>query len=154
MIQWIDQPGTLDGGDVLRVGRRLFVGAGGRSNAEGIAQLRAFVAPFGYTVHPVPITGCLHLKSAASLVAGDLLLVNPAWLDLAPFGDLRTVHIDPSEPFAANALRIGERVIHAEEFRLTRELMERAGIAVRPVPASELAKAEGGVTCCSLVFDT
>jgi len=154
MVQWIDLPGTLDGGDVLRVGRRLFVGAGGRSNAEGIAQLRAIVAPFGYTVHPVPITGCLHLKSAASLVAGDLLLVNPAWLDLAPFGDLRTVHIDPSEPFAANALRIGERVIHAEEFRLTRELMERAGIAVRPVPASELAKAEGGVTCCSLVFDT
>ena len=153
MIQWIELPGTLDGGDVLRVGRRLFVGTGGRTNADGVAQLRASVAPFGYTVHPVAITGCLHLKSAATLVGGDLLLVNPAWLDLKPFGDLRTVAIDPSEPFAANALRIGERVIHAAEFPGTRERIEREGIAVRPVPASELAKAEGAVTCCSLVFD-
>ena len=153
MMQWIELPGTLDGGDVLRVGRRLFVGTSGRSNADGIAQLRAIVAPFGYTVHPVAITGCLHLKSAATLVGGDLLLVNPAWLDLAAFGELRTLAVDPSEPFAANALRIGERVIHGEEFPRTRERIEREGIAVRPVPASELAKAEGGVTCCSLVFD-
>jgi len=153
MIQWIELPGTLDGGDVLRVGRRLFVGAGGRTNAQGIAQLRAIAAPFGYTVHPVTITGCLHLKSAATLVRGDMLLVNPSWLDLAPFGELRTLAIDPAEPFAANALRVGERVIHAEEFPRTRERLEHEGIAVRAVPASELAKAEGGVTCCSLVFD-
>jgi dimethylargininase len=153
MIQWIELPGTLDGGDVLRVGRRLFVGTGGRTNADGIAQLRAIVAPFGYTVHPVAITGCLHLKSAATLVRGDLLLVNPTWFDLAPFGELRTLAIDPAEPFAANALRVGERVIHADEFPRTRERLEHEGIAVRAVPASELAKAEGGVTCCSLVFD-
>ncbi len=153
MIQWIELPGTLDGGDVLRVGRRLFVGAGARTNAQGIAQLRAIVAPFGYTVHPVTIRDCLHLKSAATLVRGDMLLVNPQWLDLAPFGELKTLAIHPDEPFAANALRIGERVIHAEEFPRTREHLEREGIAVRPVPASELAKAEGGVTCCSLVFD-
>lgn len=153
MMQWIELPGTLDGGDVLRVGRRLFVGTGGRSNAAGISQLRAALAPFGYTVHTVSITGCLHLKSAATLVRGDLLLVNPVWVDLAPFGELKTLAIDPTEPFAANALRVGERVIHAAEFPKTRARLEREGISVRSVAASELAKAEGGVTCCSLVFD-
>jgi dimethylargininase len=145
-------PGTLDGGDVLRIGRRLLVGAGYRSNDAGIAQLRSLVASQGYAVEAVPFQGCLHLKAAASVVADDLVLINPSWVDVRHLGSVRTIEIDPTEPFAANALRVGDTIIFAAEYPRTLKRLELAGLDVRPVPAGELAKAEGGVTCCSLLF--
>jgi dimethylargininase len=144
-------PGTLDGGDVLRIGKRLFVGAGYRSNDAGIAQLRTIVMSQGYSVDAVPFEGCLHLKSAVSIVADDLLLVNPAWVDATRFGAMRTIETDPGEALAANALMIGGAVVYPREHRATLARLEAAGLDVRPVPAGELAKAEGGVTCCSLL---
>ncbi|HVE79535.1 MAG TPA: hypothetical protein VNA89_11760 [Gemmatimonadaceae bacterium] len=144
--------GTLDGGDVVRIGRRLLVGTGGRSDAAGAGQLGMLVSPHGYSVEEVPFSGCLHLKTAATLVADDLLLVNPAWVEPARFHPLPTLAVDPAEPFAANALRIGGVVVFPAEYPRTRARLEAAGLAVIPVPAGELAKAEGGVTCCSLVF--
>lgn len=148
----LQPPATLDGGDVLVVGRTLFVGASGRTNGAGIEQLRAAVAPHGYAVVPVPIDGCLHLKSAATLVGEALLLVQPAWIPAGAFPGLERLAVDPGEPFAANALLVGGAVVHAEEFPRTRERLLRHGLRVATVPASELAKAEGGVTCCSLIF--
>lgn len=145
-------PGTLDGGDVVRIGKRLLVGAGYRSNDAGIAQLRSIVSSQGYTVEAVSFEGCLHLKSAASLVAEDLVLINPAWVDARRFEPLRTIEIDPAEPFAANALLVDGTVIFAAEHVRTSARLRSAGLDVRPVPAGELAKAEGGVTCCSLVL--
>lgn len=144
-------PATIDGGDVLRIGRRLLVGAGPRSNDEGRRQLAAIVAAFGYSVEAVPFAGCLHLKTAATLVADDTVLFNPRWVDAAALGVAHAIAVDPAEPFAANAVRIGERVIHPAEFPRTRARLEQAGIRVLTVPAGELAKAEGGVTCCSLL---
>jgi dimethylargininase len=144
-------PATLDGGDVLVIDRAVYVGASGRTNADGIAQLRELVAPHGYRVQAVPVHGCLHLKSAVTQVATDLVLINPAWIDGSRIKGVRALNIDESEPFAANALLIGERVLHAEHFPRTRELLEWCSIDVIPVPARELAKAEGGVTCCSLL---
>ena len=144
-------PGTLDGGDVLRIGKRLFVGTGYRSNDAGVAQLRSIVSSQGYSVDAVPFQGCLHLKSAVSTVADDLLLVNPSWVDADRFGPMRTIEVDPAEPFAANALRVGESVIYPAEHTRTLKRLEAAGLHVRPVPAGELAKAEGGVTCCCLL---
>jgi dimethylargininase len=145
-------PGTLDGGDVLRVDRRLFVGVGYRSNEAGVKQLRSIVSSQGYTVDAVPFTGCLHLKSAVSLVADDLVLINPAWVDASHFRPLRAIHVDPAEPFAANALLVGDTIIYPAEHVRTRARLEAAGLKVCPVPADELAKAEGGVTCCSLLL--
>lgn len=145
-------PATLDGGDVLVVGKTLFVGLSQRTGRPGIEQLQALVAPHGYRVDAVPVQGCLHLKSAVTQVAPDLLLVNRRWIDPAPFAGLALLEVDPDEPFAANALRVGETVVHPAEFPRTRERLEAAGLAVRTVDASELAKAEGGVSCCSLVF--
>jgi dimethylargininase len=145
-------PGTLDGGDVLRIGKRLFVGSGYRSNDAGIRQLRSIVSSQGYSVDAVPFEGCLHLKSAASVVADDLVLVNPRWVDTGYFAPMRTIAVDPSEPFAANALRIGDTVIYPAEHTRTRERLAAAGLDVRLVPAGELAKAEGGVTCCCLLL--
>lgn len=148
----IESPGTLDGGDVLRVGRRVFVGQAARSNAEGIAQLRAVLAPHGYEVTAVPTRECLHLKSAATLVADGVLLVQPEWVDVAVFDGYTCIEVDPEEEHAANALRIGDSVIHPACFPKTQERLRQAGIDVVPVDISELQKAEGAVTCCSLVF--
>ena len=145
-------PGTVDGGDVLRAGPRLFVGVGARTNAAGAKQLRSICAPLGYRVEETAFTGCLHLKTAATLVAEDLVLINPDWVDPERFAPLRTITIDPAEPFAANALRIGDDVVYPAEFPRTRVRLEKAGLRVHCVAAGELAKAEGGVTCCSLVF--
>jgi dimethylargininase len=144
-------PGTLDGGDVIVAGRRVFVGVGYRSNDAAVKQLRAIVSSQGYTVDAVPFAGCLHLKSAATLVADDLVLINPAWVEASHFHPLRTIEIDPSEPYAANALPVGDTVIYPEAFVRTRAKLEAAGLKVRTVPADELAKAEGAVTCCSLL---
>jgi dimethylargininase len=148
----IEAPGTLDGGDVLLIGRRVYVGLSGRTNQAALDQLRGFLAPYGYEVRPVTVRGCLHLKSAVTAVGDDTILVNPRWVDPALFADARPLAIDPSEPGAANALRIGDSVIYPASFPATRRRLEAQGVAVTVVNVSELQKAEGAVTCCSLVF--
>ena len=148
----IEAPGTLDGGDVLRIGRNVYVGEAARSNADGIAQLRAMLAQFRYSVRAVPTHDCLHLKSAVTQVAEDTLLVNPAWVDAGMFADYRLIEVDPGEEHAANALRIGNGVLYPSCFPRTQQRLEAAGIAVTTVDVSELQKAEGATTCCSLVF--
>ena len=148
----IQAPGALDGGDVVRVGRTLYVGQAARSNAEGIAQLRALLAPFDYRVEAVATHGCLHLKSAVTAVVDGTLLVQPAWIDTGVFASHRLIEIDPEEEHAANALRIGDSVIHPACFPRTRQRLQAAGVTVVPVDISELQKAEGAVTCCSLIF--
>lgn len=148
----IQPPGTLDGGDVLRIGKTLYVGLSGRSNREGIEQLRHMVAPFGYSVIGVELHGCLHLKSAVTQVADDTVLINRDWVATQPFSAFRSIDVAPTEPFAANAMLVGDTVVYPEAFPETRKRLENRGIEVRSVCASELAKAEGGVTCCSLVF--
>jgi dimethylargininase len=151
----ITAPGTLDGGDVLRIGRRLLVGAGPRSNDEGRRQLAAFVAPHGYTVETIPFRGCLHLKTAATLVGDEIVVHNPAWVAADALGVSRVIEVDPAEPFAGNALLVNGIVIHPAEFTATAERLRRVGLRLIPVPAAELAKAEGGVTCgCLLVEQT
>ena len=151
-VTFIEEPGTLDGGDVLRLGRRIFVGRSGRSDESGIEQLRIVAWPYGYTVTAVPVGGCLHLKSAATEVAPGTVLVNPAWVDAVAFGGVRVIEIDAAEPYAANGLLVGSRLIYPASFPRTRARLEADGIVIEPVDVSELQKAEGAVTCCSLVF--
>jgi len=149
----IDSPGTIDGGDVLTIGRRVFVGESARTNALAFERLAAVLQPIGYSVTPVHVTGCLHLKSAVTQLADDTVLVNRRWLAGDCFDPLKLIDVDESEPHAANALRIGNRVIYSSAFPRTRRRLEALGIGVVPVDVGELAKAEGGVTCCSLIFD-
>ncbi|MGH8192262.1 MAG: dimethylarginine dimethylaminohydrolase family protein [Rhodanobacteraceae bacterium] len=148
----VEAPGTIDGGDVLRLDKRLYVGASARSNVDGVAQLRRLLAPFGYGVEAVALTGCLHLKSAVTRVAEDLLLVNSDWIDVNRFDGWRTLAVDPAEPQAANALRLGDVVLCSASFPRTARKLRDAGIDVRQVNMSETEKAEGGLTCCSLIF--
>lgn len=149
----IAAPGMLDGGDVVQLGRVLYVGASARSNAEGIEQLRQLVAPFDYRVEAVPLDGCLHLKSAVTQVAPDLLLINPDWVDAAHFPGYRTIEVDSREPFAANSVWLGDRLVYAASYPRTATILRHAGIDVRIVDMSETEKAEGGVTCCSVIFE-
>jgi dimethylargininase len=156
-LAYIEEPGTLDGGDVLVTPRRVFVGISGRTNLDGANQLASHVAPLGFGMIPIPVTGCLHLKSAVTAV--DLppdggrvsLLINPAWVDAAHFAGSHLIEIDPSEPAAANVLAVDGYVICAEDHPRTRKRLDARGFVTRPVPAGELAKAEGGVTCCSVI---
>jgi len=148
----IDGDGTLDGGDILRIGKSIYVGEAARSNAEGIAQLRALVQPFGYTVQALPTRDCLHLKSAVTQVDAGTVLVQPRWIDPSPFSHLRVIEVDPGEEHAANALLAGSGLVYPDCFPRTRERLEKAGIAVTAVDVSELQKAEGAVTCCSLLL--
>lgn len=157
----IKAPGTLDGGDVLRIGRRLWVGASGRSNAEGIAQLATLLEPFGYQVQAVPIQGCLHLKSAITAIDEQTVLIQPRWLDSSLFAGFRQINVDSDEPHAANILSLAtgglERPaasgwIYPDNFPRTLERLHAAGCFPRTVAVDELQKAEGAVTCCSLLF--
>lgn len=151
-LAFIQPPGTLDGGDVLRVGKRIFVGQTLRTNPEGIAQLRSILAPYGYTVKGVPVSGCLHLKSGVTQVGENLLLINPAWIRKEDFQGFEFIEVHPDEPYAANALLFGDRVVYPAEYPRTLERLENASVSIVLVEADELAKAEGGVTCCSLIF--
>jgi dimethylargininase len=159
-LAFIQAPGTLDGGDVLITPGRVFVGVSGRTNAEGARQLASHLAPHGYETIAVPVTGCLHLKSAVTLAGpvlppkggSPILVVNPAWVDTKYFDGFDLIEVDPSEPAAANVLRLGDSVICAAEHPKTRARIEARGLVIEPVPADELAKAEGGVTCCSVIL--
>jgi dimethylargininase len=148
----IAAPGTVDGGDVLVVGKDIFIGLTLRSNADAVAQFAAAAARFGYRVMGVPVAKALHLKTAVSALADDLVLVNTDWLDPAIFGR-RYIASAPGEPFAANSLTIGNTVFHAMgEGTLAR--IAAAGFDARFLDISEFAKAEAGLTCLSLVFQT
>jgi len=148
----LEPPAHMDGGDILRIGRTVFVGRSRRTDAAAIEQLGSLLQPFGYEVRAVPVTECLHLKSAVTQVAEDALLVNPSWVPSQAFGDVKTIETDASEPYAANALLVAGSVIYSTEFPRTGARLAAAGIHPVHVDADELAKAEGAVTCCSLIF--
>jgi len=147
----IDAPGTLDGGDVLRVGRRIYVGLSTRSNADGARQLADVVARHGYTVDRVPMRECLHLKTAVSTLPDETLLLNPRWVAPASFHGSPHIAVHPEESEGANALVVGMAVVIPSSARRTREVLEAAGYATVSVDGSELAKAEGGLTCCCVL---
>lgn len=152
-IRRIEPPGTLEGGDILRLGRTIYVGRSGRSNEEGIRQLTALSGEFGYAVVSVALRGCLHLKSAVTDIAPGRLLLNPDWVAPELFEGWAWIAVASGEQHASNALRIGEGLIYPASFPRTLEMLDRTAVKVIPVDVSEIQKAEGAVTCCSLVFE-
>ena len=149
----VELPGTVEGGDVLKIDRRLFVGLTHRTNAEGIRRLGAILSPHNYEVIAVPVSGCLHLKSAVTYIGRDTLLANRAWFETKPFAGFAWIDVDPGEPHAANALALADTVIFPDSFPRTRARVVAAGFQVTPVDISELQKAESGLTCSSLIFE-
>src|SRR6266849_2814097 len=151
-LEYVSLPGTLEGGDVLRIGRKLFVGLTQRSNAEGIRQLAGILAQYNYEVIAASVTGCLHLKSAVTHLGRNTLLTNRAWFDAAPLAGYQWIDVDPAESHSANALALADTIIFPASFPRTRARIEARGFHVTPLDISELQKAESGLTCSSLLF--
>jgi dimethylargininase len=148
----IAAPGTLEGGDVVHIGRTLHVGASGRSNAEGIQQLARVLEPFGYRVRSVAMRDCLHLKSAATFIPPDIVLANPAWVDPGAFGAARVIEVGAGEEYAANTLTVAGVTLLSGAFPRTQQLLAAAGVNTRALDVSELQKAEAALTCMSLIL--
>jgi dimethylargininase len=151
-VRRVQDPATLEGGDVLRIGRALYVGASARSNAQGVAQLGAALAPFGYSVRALPMRDCLHLKSAVTFIPPDIALVNPAWIDPTSLGLARIIAVDPQEPFGANTLTLAGVTLVSAAYPRTRERLESQGVITRVLDIDELHKAEAALTCLSVIL--
>ena len=152
-LVFVEGPATLEGGDVFRVERTLYVGRSRRTNADGVAQLRAAVEPHGYAVAEVEVRECLHLKSACCPLGGRRVLAQRAWLDPTPLGDCEIIEVPEEEPAAANVLAIDRKVLLPAVHPRTAELLSQHGLEVLTVSNPELLKAESGVTCSSLIFE-
>ncbi len=148
----LQPPATLEGGDVLQIGRQVYVGLSTRTNAAGVEQVNRILAPYGYAVTAVAVTGCLHLKTACTPLDDQTILANPDWVDPAVLADYSVVPIAADEPWAANVLRLGQTLVMSAAFPKTRALVQARDYSVLPVDLSEFAKAEAGVTCLSLIL--
>lgn len=151
-IRRILEPGTIEGGDVLRMVRTLYVGISSRTNRVGLQQLKEFVVPFGYRVVEVEVHGCLHLKTGITSPAEGLVIVNPDWIDVSPFRDLQLIRVPAAEPWGANTLAVNGWVFVADAFPRTSELLESKGLRVKRLGISEIQRAEAGLTCLSLLY--
>jgi dimethylargininase len=152
-LRWLHDPSTLEGGDVMRIGRTLYVGMSHRTNRAGIEELTNELAPLGYSVVPVAVRGALHLKTTCCWLGDGAILAKREWLDLEPLAQFRILDVAPGEERAANVLLVGGSVIVPASFPRTAERLAHAGLHVRLLDVSELMKAEAGVTCCSLIFE-
>ncbi|HET9425074.1 MAG TPA: N(G),N(G)-dimethylarginine dimethylaminohydrolase [Gemmatimonadaceae bacterium] len=148
----IEAPATIDGGDIVAAGRRILVGRSARTNQAGIDALRALVAGFGYSVEGVRMHGCLHLKSGCTTLPDGRLLVNRAWIDTSDLDGFASVDVPRDEPWGGDVAIVNGTVMAADAYPRTIEVLKLEGYDVMPVDVSEFAKAEGGVTCLSLVF--
>ncbi|HZF41200.1 MAG TPA: arginine deiminase family protein [Blastocatellia bacterium] len=152
-LRFLGSPATLEGGDVIRVGRTLFVGESTRTNAEGIAQLREFLAPYDYQVRAVKVDGCLHLTTGCSYLGRNVVLLNRSWVDAGPFEWAERIETPASEPWAANTVTVGDLLLLPAGYPRTRELLERRGVRMVTTDISEFEKAEAGLSCLSLIFE-
>jgi dimethylargininase len=145
----IEDPGTLDGGDVLQAGSAVYVGRGGRTNAEGIRQLRSLLAPLGRTVVAVPLRNVLHLKSAVTALPDGTFLLLPHLVPASLFPAVRPVE----EESGCHVVPLGgDRVLIAASAPRTAELIEDLGFTPVVADISEFEKLEGCVTCLSVLL--
>lgn len=149
----VTAPATVDGGDVLVLGKTIYIGMSTRSTMQAVEQLNTALDRYGYTVHGIELTDCLHLKTAVTRVNDNTLLINRNWVDANHFNGFDLIDVNASEPFGANCLPVNGNVIYPVTFPLTQKKLEEKGFKIANVDLSELAKAEGAVTCCSLILE-
>ena len=152
-LVFIESPGSVDGGDVLVLGKNIYVGLSSRSNQNAIDQMHQKLGKYGYKIQGIETHDCLHLKTAVTRVDDKTLLINRKWVDVEYFEGLELIDVDASEPFAANCLPIGDAIIYPVAFPTTSAKLTARGYKIKPVVVDELAKAEGAVTCCSLIVE-
>ncbi len=149
----VTAPATVDGGDVLVLGKNIYVGLSTRTTPGAVTQLQNLLDNYGYKVSGVELTDCLHLKTAVTRVNDRTLLINKSWIDPSHFAGYDLIEVDPTEPFAANCLPVKGVIVFPTAFPKTRDKLEQKGFKVATVKVDELAKAEGAVTCCSLIIE-
>ena len=152
-IRQLTGPATLEGGDIIRVGRSIFVGLSQRTNREGYCQLHDILGDYRYQVQSIDVGACLHLKSACSYIGNNSILINRSLVNPEPFRGFELIDVADEEPAGANALLVKDVVIMPASFPKTRALLEQRGFCVQTIDLSELQKAEAGVTCTSLIFN-
>jgi dimethylargininase len=149
----VSSPATIEGGDVLRIGRKVFVGTSSRTNSQGVEAVARILSPFGFDVRAVGVRGGLHLKSACTALDDETLLVNQEWVDVDALNGFRRLPVSEDEMMAANTLRIGENIILQAGFPKTIEMVQERFEHTEVLDISEFVKAEAGLTCLSLVFE-
>jgi dimethylargininase len=149
----IAAPATLEGGDVLRIGKRVFVGRTTRTSDAGIASLALILEPYGYQIVPVEVHGCLHLKTGVTALDDETVLLNPAWIDASAFAGYRQLAVQDGEPWAANVLRLDKGIVMNAASPATQAMLREAGYQVHSVDIGEFMKMEAGLTCMSLLAD-
>ena len=152
-VHRVAAPATIEGGDVLLVGRTFLVGLTERTNREGVEALATVSHPLGYEVVSVEVQGCLHFKSACTALDDETLLVNREWFDPETLSGWRMVDVDAKESFGANALPIGERVLLSASHPRTADKVAGLGFNVQLLDISEFEKAEAALTCLSLLIE-
>lgn len=152
-LEFIQLPATIDGGDVVKAGRTILVGLSSRTNALGAEELRRILEPFGYRIITVNVQGSLHLTTACSALDKETLLVNPRWIDLEPLTDFRLLFVPEDEPWAANTLRVGDTICLETGAPKTAALVKELYDNIELLDISEFRKAEGSLTCLSIIFE-
>lgn len=150
-LRFMEAPATMDGGDLIVVGRTIIAGQTSRTGSEGAAALAGLVHPFGYEVVTVPVSGCLHLKTAATAAADDTIVVDPAHVDLTGI-DAKLIEVHPGEAAGANVVAVGGTLLTDVRTPRTAERLRAHGYDIVALDVSEFAKAEGALTCKSLLF--
>lgn len=153
-IEYLQGDAYLEGGDVIQDGKTLYVGLSTRTNLQGASQLRKILSRYNYEVRTVTVSGCLHLSTAASCLPSGVVLANPRWVDTTVFTGCEIVNVPASEPWGANVLMLDDTIIVPQACQETGTLLRQRGFAVRMIDISEFQKAEAGLTCMSLLFDT
>jgi dimethylargininase len=148
----VNEPAILDGGDVLILGRNIYIGLSRRSNPSAVNQIQELLYAHGYRVRGVPLNDCLHLKTAVTRLDDQTLLINRNWVDARSFEEFKWIEVDESEPYAANCLPVHGQIIFPKAFPRTQAKLISGGYEIYALNIDELAKAEGGVTCCSLII--
>jgi dimethylargininase len=154
-LDYITAPATLEGGDVIRIGRTLYVGVSTRTNYQGVEQLQKILYPYDYQVIPVPVSGCLHLTTGCSYIGQGVILANGRWVDSSQLRGVEVIDVcSTAEPWAANTMAIDGVILVSSSFPKTMELLASRGHRVRAVEIAELEKAEAGLSCLSKLFET
>jgi dimethylargininase len=153
-VRFLEGPATMEGGDIIHADKHLFIGESLRTNKQGISQLRDIVSSFGYATQSVRVSGCLHLSTGAAYIGRNTMLVNPAWIGVNAFNNYEAIVVSPDEPWASNVLNIDGNILMPDSFPHTRARLERRGFTVEVIDISEFQKAEAGVTCMSLRFES
>lgn len=153
-IRHLPRQVTLEGGDVLRIGRNLLVGISTRTDVRGYAAFDQIVAEYGYRTRAIKVHGGLHLKTVCTALDDQSLLVDPRGINLSELAPWRTVTVPDDEPWGANVMRLDQEIVVSSAASATAAMLERMSYRVRMLDISELQKAEAGLTCLSLLCES